>query len=161
MSIGLHHVAYACRDLAATHRFYGEMLELPLVNTELTKAGDGWFRHVFYELEGGGAIAFFDLHGMGEPAPVKTAISTDLGLPIWVNHIALKVSRERQKALEQRAREFGYDVAMKLDHGWCWSTYLTDPNGILVELCCDRPAMPRDPELAKSLLSALPDGVTE
>lgn len=161
MTASMHHVAFACRDLAATHRLYGEILELPLVHTELTKAGDGWFRHVFYALEDGSALAFFDLHGMGEPAPLKTAISTDLGLPVWVNHVALRVTRERQKALEARLREHGVDIAMKLDHGWCWSTYFVDPNGILVELCCDRPAMPREPDKALSLLTARPEGVSE
>jgi hypothetical protein len=30
-----------------------------------------------------------------------------------------------------------------------------------VELCCDRPAMPREPERAKELLTAVPEGVTE
>lgn len=161
MSIGLHHVAFACRDLRATHRFYNEILEMPLVHTELTKAGDGWFRHVFYELEGNSAVAFFDLHGMGEPKEMKTAISTDLGLPLWVNHLALRVTRERQKALEARLKAYGVEITMKLDHGWCWSTYFTDPNGILLELCCDRPAMPREPERALELLDAVPEGVTE
>lgn len=153
----LHHVAFACRDLDATHRFYGELLGLRLVHTELGRAEQGWLRHLFYDLGDGSALAFFDLHGCGEPTPLRTAISTDLGLPIWVNHIALRVDRERQRALRQRLEAAGYPPTLRLDHGWCRSVYFTDPNGILVELCCDTTGLPLDPVEAERRRHAEPD----
>jgi len=157
----LHHVAFACRDVEATHRFYGEVLGLRLVNTELGRGETGWLRHLFYDLGDGSAIAFFDLHGCGEARPLRTAISTDLGLPIWVNHIALRVDRERQRTLRQRLEAAGHPATLKLDHGWCRSVYFTDPNGILVELCCDTTGMPVDPPEAERRLRAVPDGAEE
>ena len=68
---GLHHVAYVCRDLDATHHFYADLLGLPLVHTEISQRGEGWLKHVFYDLGGGSALAFFALHGMGEPDELK------------------------------------------------------------------------------------------
>lgn len=65
-AVGLHHAAYACADLEATHHFYEDLLGFPLVHTEVEHLQDGYFRHVFYDLGDGSCIAFFDLHGVGE-----------------------------------------------------------------------------------------------
>jgi len=151
----IHHVAFACRDLVETHRFYADVLGLRLVNTEVQRHGESEVRHVFYDTGDGSCIAFFHLHGVGEPEPLKTAISTDLGLPIWVNHLALRATREEQEAARERLEAAGIAVEMELDHGWCDSIYFADPNGILVELCCDRPGgMPVDEVEAERLLTA-------
>lgn len=151
----IHHVAFACRDLAATHRFYSDVLGLTLVNTEIQRHGPALVKHVFYDTGDGSCIAFFDLHGVGEPTPLKTAISTDLGLPKWVNHVALRATPEQIEAARGRLEAAGVEVEMELDHGWCDSIYFSDPNGILVELCCDRPGgMPRDEAEAERLLDA-------
>ncbi|MCP4225159.1 MAG: hypothetical protein GY773_17620, partial [Actinomycetia bacterium] len=32
---GFHHVAYACRDVDATHHFYEDLMGFPLVHTEI------------------------------------------------------------------------------------------------------------------------------
>ncbi|WP_420436052.1 VOC family protein [Candidatus Poriferisodalis sp.] len=32
--MGLHHVAYATKDLEATHRFYEELMGFPLVHAQ-------------------------------------------------------------------------------------------------------------------------------
>lgn len=152
----LHHVAFACRDVAATHHFYADLLGLTLVHTETTSFGEGWFRHVFYDLGDGSAIAFFDLHGVGEPEALQTAISTDLGLPIWVNHMALRVDAEERAAIRARLKADGVRAVMHADHGWCSSSYYADPNGILVELCEDTPGMPVDTDEALRLLDETP-----
>ena len=154
MPPALHHIALACRDVEATHRFYGELLGLELVHTEVQKLPRGRIvRHFFYDLGDGSSIAFFDLHGVG-PQPVKTAISTDLELPIWVNHIALRVDGERRAALAARLTGAGIEPTLELDHDWCRSTYFTDPNGVLVELCEDTTGIPREPEEAARILAA-------
>ena len=147
----LHHVAFACRDLDETHAFYGEVLGLELVHTEVAQGPDGYFRHVFYDLGDGSALAFFDLHGVGEPDPLRTAISEDLGLPLWVNHLALRTDADRQAALVARLADAGHEPVMDIDHGWCHSVYFRDPNGIVVELCRDTPGMPIDPQRADEL----------
>jgi hypothetical protein len=66
---------------------------------------------------------------------VPTAISSDLGLPTFVNHIAFHaVDRSEIEKHKQRWLDHGHDV-MEIDHHWCWSIYTVDPNGILVEFC--------------------------
>lgn len=157
-SQGFHHVAYACRDAVENHRFYGEILGLPLLNTEVQRFGDACIRHMFYDTGDGSCIAFFELSGAGEPAPLRTAVSTDLGLPLWVNHVALRADAEQVAAARDRLEAAGIAVDMELDHGWCDSIYFTDPNGILVELCVDRPGgMPVDPSAAHAQLRDEPE----
>lgn len=157
MPPALHHIALACRDVDATHRFYGELLGLELVHTEVQKLRRSVVRHFFYDLGDGSSIAFFDLHGVG-PEPLKTAISTDLELPVWVNHVALRVDGERRAELVDRLAAAGVEPTLELDHGWCVSTYYTDPNGVLIELCEDTTGMPREPaEAARILAAALED----
>ncbi len=152
---GFHHVAYACRDIDATHRFYEELLGFPLVHTEVEELGNGgFFRHVFYDLGDGSCIAFFDVHGVGEREGWESAISTGNGLPVWVNHVAFRATEERQAEVRERMTAAGVKPLMELDHGWCQSLYYLDPNGIMVELCRDTPGVEPDHDRAVSLLHA-------
>lgn len=153
----LHHIAFATRDLDETHRFYSEGIGLSLVHTEVTRWDRGFFRHLFYDLGDGSALAFFDLHDAGEPDPIRTAISTDLGLPAWVNHVALRVDDDAKARIVDQLAAIGYAPEIEIDHGWCVSSYLTDPNGILVELCLDRPGLPVEPEEAARRMHAVPE----
>ncbi len=131
-----HHLALATRDLAATHAFYTELMGFELVKVEAAPTpGGGWARHAFYDT-GDGMMAFWDIHDDAEVAPeFDTAISTGLGLPAWVNHVAFDApDREQLDARRQRWLDAGHDV-VEIDHGWCTSLYTVDPNGVLVEWC--------------------------
>ncbi len=133
--------------LQETHHFYHELLELPLVNIETQENPDGsWFKHV-YEFDDGTCIAFFRLEGFGEPAPLRTAVSTDLALPLWANHVAIRLDAERASRMSSRLKSAGWPKAMDADHGWCQSRYYVDANGILIGLCVDTPGMPRSENL--------------
>lgn len=151
---GLHHVAYACRDIEATHHFYEDLMGFRLVHTEVEEIEDGFFRHVFFDLGDGSCLAFFDLHGVGEKEGWSTEVSTAAGLPVWVNHIAFRASLEQQEAVRARMDAEGIKPLMQLDHGWCDSLYYLDPNGIMVEMCRDTPGFEPAPETAKQLLTA-------
>ena len=94
--MGYHHLAFASRDMEATHRFYADVLSFELVKAVAapTDAPGGWAKHLFYAVEhhdgsenSAPLLAFWELHDerMAEP---RTAISTDLGLEVWVNHVA-------------------------------------------------------------------------
>jgi catechol 2,3-dioxygenase-like lactoylglutathione lyase family enzyme len=156
----LHHIALACKDLEETHRFYQELLGFPLVHTEVDRRQDGgYMKHVFYDLGDGSCLAFFDLHGMGERQDFETAISTGLGLPIWVNHVAIRADTARVEEVRATLEEAGVPVTMELDHGWCRSLYVTDPNGILVELTVDTPGFEPDHDRAMRDLRASPEDV--
>src|ERR1700704_5052350 len=63
------------------------------------------------------------------------AISTGLGLEVWVNHLAFAASDlDEIEDRKQRWLGSGNDV-VEIDHGWCTSIYTNDPNGIAVEFC--------------------------
>jgi len=137
--MGFHHVAIATRDLDATHRFYTEAMGFELVKTNVAPTGNpggGWAKHLFYDTGDGTLIAFWELHDDTLPDAFDTAISTGLGLPEWVNHLAFDApSLDDLGAAARRWQEAGITV-IELDHGWCTSIYATDPNGVLVEFCC-------------------------
>ncbi len=154
---GIHHVAYACRDLEATNRFYEELMGFPLVHTELNRVGDGYFRHVFYDTGQGGMLAFFDVHGVGEKEGWSSKISTGNGLPIWVNHIAVAADEETMEGARARFTAAGIEPLMEVDHGWCYSLYYQDPNGIMVEFCRDTPGFEPDSDEAHRLLTVVPE----
>lgn len=138
--MGLHHVAIATKDVEATHRFYTDVMGFRLAKVETTgtpDARDGWAKHLFYDTGGGGMIAFWDLHDetIGEGWR-SASISSGLGLPTWVNHLAF--AAESPDDLEARKRHMldQGETVTEIDHGWCRSIYTVDPNGILVEFCC-------------------------
>jgi catechol 2,3-dioxygenase-like lactoylglutathione lyase family enzyme len=153
---GFHHVAFACRDLEATVGFYDGLLGFPLVHTEVQGNTEHFMRHIFFELGDGSSLAFFFLNGMGEPENYKTDISTGMGLPIWVNHVAFSADQARYDQIKETMTEADIEPVMEVDHDWCHSVYYADPNGILVEFCMDTPGFKSDPKLASKLLSAVP-----
>lgn len=135
--MGLHHVAYAAKDIDATHAFYTEVMGFRLVKVVVGATEAGWSKHVFYDTGGQGLIAFWDLHDTEIGTDFRTDISTALGLPVHINHIAFRADGlEDLAARRQRWQEHGITVA-EIDHGFCQSIYATDPNGILVEFCTD------------------------
>jgi catechol 2,3-dioxygenase-like lactoylglutathione lyase family enzyme len=157
--MGFHHLAIATRDLDATHRFYTEAMGFELVKTVVAPTpdgGGGWARHLFYDAGDNGMLAIWDLHDDAHiPPDFSPAISTGLGLPSWVNHVAFNstdlddIARRRDHWLE-----LGYDV-VEIDHGWCTSIYTNDPNGIAVEFCTTTATFTeRDRAEANELLSA-------
>lgn len=156
--MGFHHVAFAARDMAATHRFYTEACGFELVKAVVapTDAPGGWAKHLFYDTGGTGTglIAFWELHDE-RMAGKDTAISTGLGFEAWVNHLAFAAgSVEDLEARRDRWLANGHD-AMQIDHGFCVSAYTMDPNGILVEFCVDTaPYTEADKAHALSMLQA-------
>ncbi len=146
------HIALVTNDLAATHRFYTEAMGFTLAKVVIgpTENAGGWARHVFYET-GDGLMAFWELHDDALPA-VDPALSTGIGLPAWVNHLAFAVGPEGLGPHRERWLAYGIDV-VELDHGFCVSMYATDPNGTLVEWCADtRPLDETDRAEAEALL---------
>jgi catechol-2,3-dioxygenase len=56
-------------------------------------------------------------------------------------HIALKVDKEVQDGIQRRLREAGYKEPKTyvLEHGYCRSLYVEDPDGMLLEFTVDHP----------------------
>ena len=135
----LHHHAFVVKDQLATRRFYEEVVGLPLVATwceeEATTDGRLTFCHTFFELADGGCLAFFqfadedDAKRYAHQAP-----------PSVYHHIALLATKELQHDVEKRANAAGTETHT-IDHGYCTSLYLRDPDGLLVELTVDAPGV--------------------
>jgi catechol 2,3-dioxygenase-like lactoylglutathione lyase family enzyme len=134
----LHHNAYVTRDLEATRRFYEDLMGFPLVATwceadELFGA-ERVYCHAFFGIGDGGALAFFqfakpeDQELFGPKMPASP-----------FHHIALKCDAETQAEVRKRLDAAGYkepDMYV-LEHGYCESLYVTDPNGLTLELTVD------------------------
>jgi catechol 2,3-dioxygenase-like lactoylglutathione lyase family enzyme len=135
-AMAFHHVAVATRDLESSHRFYIEAMGFELVKVVTGKTPEGgWSKHAFYETGGDGLMARWELHDDSLEDGWSPAISTGLGLPIWVNHLAFDArDASTLDAAKQRWLGCGHDV-MEVDHGFCVSVYTRDPNGIMVEWC--------------------------
>lgn len=136
----LHHNAWVTRDQEATRRFYEDLIGLPLVATwseadELFGA-ERVYCHTFFGLADGSALAFFQFEkeedqALFGPTMPETPFS----------HIALKVEADHQDEVARRLAAAGYTepATFVLEHGYCRSLYVRDPNGLLIELTVDHP----------------------
>jgi glyoxylase I family protein len=136
----LHHNAWVTRDQEATRRFYEDLIGLPLVATwseadELFGA-ERVYCHTFFGLADGSALAFFQFaddkdQELFGPTMPETPFS----------HIALKVDADTQDEVAKRLADASYaaPATFVLEHGYCRSLYVRDPNGLLIELTVDHP----------------------
>jgi|SRR4051794_5536920 len=153
--MSFHHVAIATTNLEATHRFYSEACGFELVKVDVIPYMEhGWARHLFYDTGNGELFAIWDLHDT-TPVEFNPAISTGLGLPNFVNHIAFGATDlDDLDTRKERWLSHGLDV-VRIDHGWCTSVYADDPNGIMVEFCTlTRALTDADRREAQALLAA-------
>ncbi len=129
----LHHHAWRCRDSEETRAFYEDLLGMKLVIflrlPHYEEPGDRPpFTHLFFEMDDGSYLAFFDLADDG-------VTEQDPETPEWVNHMALEVdSLETLQAHKQRLEDAGVAVKGPKDHHFVKSIYFYDPNGIRLEL---------------------------
>ena len=136
----LHHNAYVTRDQEKTRQFYEDVVGMPLVAT--WSESDELFGkvrtycHTFFGMGDGGALAFFqfadpkDQEEFGPRMPASP-----------FHHIALSVDGETQTAIEKRIAAAGIKPpdTFVLEHGYCRSVYVADPNGLILEFTLDSP----------------------
>ena len=134
----LHHNAYVTKDQEATRRFYEDLIGLPLVATwteaDVLFGKERVYCHTFFGLGDGSALAFFqfvnpsDQEEFGPELPSSPFI-----------HIALKSDKRNQDAINERLEKAGYKEPEKyvLEHGYCRSLYVKDPNGLILEFTVD------------------------
>jgi glyoxylase I family protein len=136
----LHHTAYVTKDMEATRKFYEEVIGLPLIAT--WSESDELFGktrtycHCFFGLGDGGALAFFQFENPEDQAEFGPKMPFS---PF--HHIALNVDAQTQKDIEERIKLAGYKAPQTfvLEHGYCRSVYVTDPNGMILEFTLDAP----------------------
>ena len=136
----LHHTAYVSRDLEKTRRFYEQVIGLPLIATwcesDVLFGAERTYCHVFFGLGDGGALAFFQFE-----KPEDAELFGPKMPPTPFHHIALNVDRATQDAIEARIKAAGIKEpdTYVLDHGYCRSLYVVDPNGMILEFTLDHP----------------------
>jgi catechol 2,3-dioxygenase-like lactoylglutathione lyase family enzyme len=134
----LHHTAYVSGDLEATRRFYEEIIGLPLIATYCEKdelfGKERIYCHVFFGMADGSALAFFQFADADDQAEFGPKMPDT---PF--HHIALDVDAETQAGIEVRIAQVGLKGSYVLEHGYCRSVYVRDPNGMIVEFTVDAP----------------------
>jgi catechol 2,3-dioxygenase-like lactoylglutathione lyase family enzyme len=136
----LHHTAYVTKDLEATRRFYEDVIGLPLIATWCEKdvlfGAERTYCHCFFGLADGSALAFFQF-----ASPEDQALFDPELPPSPFRHIALQVDAETQAEIAERIAAAGYaePATFVLEHGYCRSLYVNDPNGMILEFTVDAP----------------------
>ncbi len=136
----LHHTAYVTKDLEATRAFYEDVLGFPLMATYCEKdvlfGKERTYCHCFFELADGSALAFFQFADADDQAEFGPDIPESPFI-----HVALHVDQEAQAELERRINAAGIEEPQTyvLEHGYCRSLYVKDPNGMIIEFTYDDP----------------------
>ncbi len=130
----LHHHAFTTDDHQRTRHFYENILGIPLVAYEVEREQSGENAvepgYAFYELGDGSTLAFFTFDD-----PEKQAAWKEKEQSLFV-HISLLVEVSTQEEIEQRLKRAGLEPLM-LQHGFCTSLYIKDPNGLMLEFSVD------------------------
>lgn len=154
---GLHHAAFRCRDARETVDFYTNVLGLKFIHAmgEDHVPSTGAYSphvHIFFQMEDGSCIAFFEL-----PKDKGTPSGRDADTPDWVQHFAFRVkdvaTLEKAKA-EIAAR--GIKVVGPTNHDdFLVSIYFFDPSGHRLELSAHISTPEQDAQFAKEAMPVL------
>ena len=133
--VRMHHHAFVVADQAATRAFYEDLLGLPLVATwceiEDVRGKVREYCHTFFGLADGSALAFFQFADPADAAQMRSQRGT-------LDHIALSVTNEGQAELIGRLDASATPYRL-VDHGYCRSLYVNDPDDMTVEFTADHP----------------------
>ena len=134
----LHHNAYVTKDQEATRRFYEDLIGLPLVATwteaDVLFGKERVYCHTFFGLGDGSALAFFQFVNPED----QKEFGPDIPSSPFI-HIALRSDKKNQDAIHERLVKAGYKEPQMytLEHGYCRSLYVVDPNGLILEFTVD------------------------
>lgn len=133
----LHHHAIFTKNAEATRHFYEDILEMKLVMSlldegDISPTSPTPFLHIFFEMGDGSMLAFF------EAVPVHHRPGYEYpALSIFDHHLSVMVDdREVQNHFRKKLEAEGYKV-FEMDHGFCYSIYVDDPNGVHMEISCN------------------------
>ncbi len=137
----LHHYAVVVRDQEAARHFFEEILGIPLAGTwaerkffpDIGEEHD--YCHTFYELEGGGSLAFFQFADPTMYERCRAAVPAEVGR---FNHIALRVDQARFDDLKARLEAAG-EPSREVEHGYCRSLYTHMGDELELEFTLDPP----------------------
>ncbi len=121
---GFHHLAIQVRDLAATERFYREVLGLAVIKRWPARHGEGE-RSVWLDV-GDGAFLALERVAAGATAAEDAARAERPGLHL----VALRIERAAREAWVQRLAAAGVAVEART----AFTLYVHDPEGNRVGL---------------------------
>jgi len=131
---GLHHNAYVVADQERTRAFYEDLLGFPLtqfwIESNTMRGELITLSHAFYTMTNGSSLAFFNF---ADEKFQKRFASPETQV---FNHLALKVDRPTQEALIARLEGSDYE-RFTIEHGYCSSLYVQDPDGLRLEFTLD------------------------
>jgi catechol 2,3-dioxygenase-like lactoylglutathione lyase family enzyme len=134
LPLRLHHYAYTTDDHEENRRFYEDVLGLPLkvmwIEQEQIDGENVDLGHAFYGLGDGSFLAFFNF---SDPEKQRAWKAKEQSLFV---HISLLVEPSTQKEIESRLLAAGLKPFM-MEHGFCHSLYIKDPNGLILEFTVD------------------------
>ena len=124
----INHLAFITPDLPGTIRFYRDLLGMQL----FAGVGHDGYRHYFFRF-GDNQVAFFEYAGASTMEKKFPGVPTDK--PLGFDHVSFTVDTvEDLFAFKDRLEAAGVQVHGAVDHGFIWSIYFYDPNGIPLEL---------------------------
>ena len=129
-----HHHAFRTADMEKTRQFYEDVLGMPMIGvfvetTDPVTEKPSNYIHAFFELSDGSALAFFQFQE-DKYGPSKIQGPQDP----FDHHLALEVdSKDVVYEYRDKLQAKGIEH-MLIDHGYCYSLYVHDPNGMQVEL---------------------------
>jgi len=135
-TLGVHHVAYRCKDAKETVEFYTNMLgmgfKLAIAEDEVPSTGaPDPYMHIFLDAGGDNVLAFFEI-------PNSPKMGRDRNTPRWVQHIAFRLKdMDALIAAKAHLEANGINVLGPTNHGIFKSIYFFDPSGHRLELAAD------------------------
>jgi catechol 2,3-dioxygenase-like lactoylglutathione lyase family enzyme len=158
---GVHHLALVCRDMERTVEFYTNVLEMKLVKGFDLDGGYG--QHFFFDMGGGGLLAFFWFRDAPDALPGTTSAAHLVGsrdgtissAASSMNHVAFNVAADEIEAYRDKLVDRGVECTSVVNHDdvvtgdeartakeinaktWLRSFYFFDPDGIMLEFCAN------------------------
>ena len=131
----VNHAAWVTHDVQATADFYTKIMGMELASTVMEESvkstGDDIpFLHIFFRMQDGSTIAFFEAPGLPErPTPTHRAYEI-------FDHLAMQaVDRPEVDKWSEWLRSNGLAVIGPIDHdGLVYSIYFHDNNGLRLEI---------------------------
>jgi glyoxylase I family protein len=136
----LHHNAHVTRDMESVRQFYEDVIGFPLVATWREQTDlfgkERTYMHCFFDIGDGECLAFFQFADKDDAQEFGPELP-----PSGFRHIALKVDQSAQDGIRDRLVDAGITEPQTyiLNHGYCYSLYVFDPAGLLVEFTVDDP----------------------
>ncbi len=129
---GIHHLAFVTGDMEKTVRFWRDLLGMRLVHSH----GKPGYRQYYFEVAPNNLITFFEWYDV-EGVPPRRHGDPVRG-PVIFDHISIGVeNEERLWGLVNLFVEAEQPITDVVDHGFFYSIYSYDPNGIPIEFSCD------------------------